>query len=305
MRLPDLNAVATFAAVVRTGSLRAAAAERGVTASAVSHALARLERDLGVRLMVRSTRALTLTEAGERLLAAAAPALAEIGAAAAGLDDLRDRPQGRVRLTAPRIAALTILARLLPSFLAAHPGIRLEVSVSDRFEDIAATGFDAGIRLGEALRPNMIAVPIGPPVAMAVVASPGYLAGAPPLDDPADLAAHRCIGLTLRSTGEPYHWEFAKDGRAVAVTLDSQLASDDQELALAAAEAGLGLAYTALDYAQPALEAGRLVRVLEDWTPADERFFLYYQSRKNLPFALKAVIDHLRRTRAGMAAATD
>lgn len=295
----DLDALAAFADIVRLGSFRAAANERGVTASALSHAITRLERHLGVRLLLRTTRALALTEAGERLLARAGPALADIAGAVEDLNDLRDTPSGRVRITAPRLAALTVLKARLASFVQAYPRIELEISVADGFQDLAIHGFDAGIRFGEALQPNMVAVRISGPLEMAVVAAPAYLAANEPVRTPQDLRAHACIGLRLLSAGSLYAWEFQRDGVKQAIDVRARLIVDDQEMMLAAALGGVGLGYTMLDYAQPLLAAGRLVRVLPEWSPVEDGFFLYYPSRKHLPAALRAVIDHWRWTADG------
>jgi DNA-binding transcriptional LysR family regulator len=290
----DLNGIAAFAAIARHGSFRAAAADRGVTPSALSHALGRLERTLGVRLLTRTTRAVALTEAGERLLARAEPALDDVAAAVEDLNTLRDTPTGRLRVTAPRIAASTVLARTLPSFVQAFPTIQLEISVEDAFQDIATYGFDAGIRLGESLQANMVAIPISPPVAMAVVASPTYLDLREPIRVPGDLRHHACIGLRLLSTGETYAWEFEQKGAPISVTVAGPLIMDDQEMIIGAARNGLGLAYTTCDYVSADLATGTLRRVLTDWMPQRERFFIYHQSRKNTSAALRAFIQHLK-----------
>lgn len=290
----DLDAISAFADIVRLGSFRAAANERGVTASALSHAMTRLERSLGVRLLTRTTRAVALTDAGERLLSRAGPALADIAGAVDDLNALRDTPSGRVRITAPRIAAVTVLARSLAGFVKAHPNIQLEISVADGFQDLAIMGFDAGVRLGEALQPNMVAVPISGPVEMVVVASPVYLAAHAPIRMPQDLRAHSCIGLRLLSAGSLYAWEFQRDGVKQAVSVAGPLVVDDQEMVVSASISAIGLGYTTLDYARPYLDSGQLVRVMPEWTQVEDGFFLYYPSRKNIPAALRAVIEHWR-----------
>lgn len=297
MTRPDFDAVSALAAIVRNGSFRKAASERGVTASALSHAITRLEKNLGVRLLIRSTRALQPTDAGARLLTAAGPALSEIETALAEIEATRDTPTGRIRITAPRIAAAAVLAPRLSSFVAKYPAVALEISVADEFQDIAAQGFDAGIRLGEALRPDMIAIPVSKPVAMAVVASPAYLEAHPPIKKPGDVAHHDCIGLRLQTSGEDYAWEFRNGKREIDVAVKGALTSDDQELIVSMSLAGLGLAYTLFDYVEPHLKTGRLVRVLENWTPADARFFLYHRSRKYQPAALRAFVSHLSQKR--------
>ncbi|CUI04325.1 LysR substrate-binding domain-containing protein [Massilia antarctica] len=289
-----LDALSAFADIVRCGSFRAAAAERAVTPSALSHAMTKLERDLGVRLLRRTTRAVAPTDAGKRLLARAKPALDDIAGALEELNEVRDTPSGRLRITAPRMAAATVLARALPSFARAYPRIELEISVDDGFQDLAANGFDAGIRLGEALQPNMVAVPVSAPVAMAVVAAPAYLEAHPAPVAPEDLAAHACIQLRLLSSGTLYGWEFERGAQKSVVHVGGGLIMDDQELIVRAAIDGLGLAYSALDYVAPHIEQGRLRRVLAGWTPEGAGFCLYYPSRKHLPAALRALIEHLR-----------
>lgn len=290
----DLAAIAVFADIVRHGSFRGAAAERGVTASALSHALTRLERSLGVRLLTRSTRAVALTDAGRRLLARAGPALADIAGAVEALNEVRATPSGRVRVTAPRLAAATVLLRGLPAFIAAYPQIELEISVADGFQDLAAHGFDAGVRFGESLQANMVAVAVSAPLHMIAVAAPSYLAAHAPIVLPRDLRQHACIGIRLLSAGSLYAWEFARGGVKQVIEVSSQVVVDDQELAVAAAVAGVGLAYTSLDYARAQLEAGRLRQVLPDWSEAEPGFYLYYPSRKHLPAALRALVEHYR-----------
>jgi len=294
MAILDLDAISAFADIVRFGSFRAAANERGVTASALSHAITRLERDLGVRLLTRTTRAVALTDAGERLLARAGPALADIAGAVEDLNALRDTPAGRVRITAPRMAAATVLARALASFVKTYPNIQLEISVADGFQDLAMMGFDAGVRFGEALAPNMVAVPVSGPVEMVVVAAPSYLAAHAPITQPQDLRAHACIGIRMLSAGSLYAWEFQRDGVKQMVNVAGPLIVDDQEMVVSASASGVGLGYTMLEYAQPYLDSGRLVRVLAEWTQVEDGFFLYYPSRKNIPAALRAVIEHWR-----------
>jgi DNA-binding transcriptional LysR family regulator len=290
----DLDAISAFADIVRCGSFRAAANERGVTASALSHAVSRLERHLGVRLLTRTTRAVALTDAGERLLSRAGPALADIAGAVEDLNAFRDTPSGRVRITAPRMAAATVLARGLASFVQAYPSIQLEISVADGFQDLAMMGFDAGVRFGEALQPNMVAVPVSGPVEMVVVGAPTYLAAHAPINVPQDLRTHACIGIRLLSAGALYAWEFQRDGVKQTVNVAGPLIVDDQEMVVSASASGVGLGYTMLEYAQPYLDSGQLVRVLPQWTQVEDGFFLYYPSRKNIPAALRAVIGHWR-----------
>ncbi len=285
---PEIDALSTFASIASLGGFRAAAKERGVSPSALSHQMAKLERELGVRLLARTTRAVSLTEAGARLLELVSPALHDIDRALDGLNNWRDKPFGRVRLTAPRIAASTLLAQALPSFVQAYPDIALEISVADAFQDLAAAGFDAGIRLGEDLQANLVAVAISEPVQMVVVAAPAFLAVRVPVVCPEDLRQHPCIGLRLLHSGQVYAWEFESQGRKLSVQVTGQLLMDDQEMIVLAAANGLGFAYTTLQYARPYLESGRLQRVLEEWLPPVD------PSRKNVPAALRALIAHLR-----------
>jgi DNA-binding transcriptional LysR family regulator len=290
---PEIDALSTFVSIARLGGFRAAAKERGVSPSALSHQMAKLERELGVRLLARTTRAVSLTEAGARLLELVSPALEDIDRALDGLNNWRDKPFGRVRLTAPRIAAGTVLAQALPGFVQAYPDIALEISVADAFQDLAAAGFDAGIRLGEDLQPNLVAVAISEPVQMVVVAAPAFLAPRPVVC-PEDLREHPCIGLRLLHSGQVYAWEFEGRGRKLSVQVSGPLLMDDQEMIVQAAVNGLGFAYTTLQYARPYLDSGGLVRVLQEWLPPVDGFFLYYPSRKNVPAALRALIEHLR-----------
>ncbi len=221
--------------------------------------------------------------------------MADIANALEALNAVRDEPRGRIRITAPRLAAATLLAPRLAAFAARYPDIALEITVEDGFEDLAAGGFDAGIRFGESLSPDMIAVPVSGDIEMAVVASPAYLAARGAPQTPDDLAGHTCVQLRLRAQKAIYRWEFEKDGRSLSVAVPGRLTLDDQELIVASAISGAGLAYTTLDYARAALDDGRLVRVLADWCPPFPGFFLYYPSRKHLPAALRAFIAFFRK----------
>ncbi len=289
--LPDL---AGLAAVVRHGSFARAATELGVSRSALSHAVRGLEARLGVRLLNRTTRSVAPTVAGERLLAELAPALERIAAAVDAANGFRDRPAGRVRLNVPRLAAALVLAPALPGFLAAHPDVEVELAVEDATVDIVARGFDAGIRFGERLAADMIAVPIGPPVEFAVVGAPAYFAGRAIPKAPADLRAHACVRYRMRGSGALFDWEFEKDGREVRVAVEGPLTLDAPEFMVRAALDGVGLAYAALVDVADHIAAGRLVRVLADWCPPTARLHLYHPSRRHVPAALQALILHLR-----------
>lgn len=291
--LPDL---ATLALVARHRSFARAAAELGVSRSALSHAVRGLEGRMGVRLLNRTTRSVSPTAAGERLLAQLAPAFDRIAQAVDETNGQRDRPGGRLRLNVPRLAALLVLAPILPSFLATHPDLELELAVEDATIDIVAQGFDAGIRFGERLEGDMIALPIGSPVEFAVVGSPSYFARRTPPLTPNDLADHACIRYRMRGSGRLFDWEFERDGREVAVAVNGPLTLDAPELMVRAAVDGLGLAYVAFADVETRLRAGELVRVLADWCPPSARLHLYYPNRHHVPAALRALIDWLRQS---------
>lgn len=290
VHLPHL---AVLAAVVRNGGFRGAARELGIAPSAVSHAVALLEARLGVRLLARSTRSVAATEAGARLLERLLPALSEIDLALDAAVSARDEPAGRLRLTVPRTAAHIVLAPRLAAFAEAYPEIELDLVIDDRFADVVEGGFDAGIRLGESLQQDMIAVRIGPAMRGAAVASPAYFAGRPRPLVPQDLHAHRCIRFRFAS-GVLYRWEFEKDGQALELELDGPLVLGEDLLILRAALDGAGIAFLFEDYVREAVAQGRLVRVLEDWCPSFDGFHLYYPSRLHMRPALRAFIDFFR-----------
>lgn len=290
--LPDL---VSFATVARHGSFARAAAELGVSRSALSHAIRGVETRLGVRLLNRTTRSVAPTPAGERLLLELTPALERIGAAVEAANGFRDRPAGRVRLSVPRVAAALVIAPALPAFLAANPDVEVELSIDDAAVDIVARGFDAGIRFGELLAGDMVATAIGPGIEFAVVGSPGYLGRLPHPREPADLVEHRCIRLRLRGSGTIFDWEFERSGRELRVAVQGPLTTDSSEFAVRAAVGGVGLAYVTLENAQAHIAAGDLVRVLADWCPPSARLHLYYPGRRQVPAALRAFIDWIRR----------
>ena len=293
MDKPDLTELDAFASVARHRSFTKAAPECGVSASALSHAMRTLETRLGVRLLNRTTRSVTPTEAGEQLLARLAPALREIGEALDQVNQFRDTPRGSLRLNVPRMAARWLLAPIFARFLAAYPQIRLEVVTDDSLVDIVAQGFDAGIRFGETLARDMIALPMGPPLRLIVVAAPMYAARRGLPRQPLELKLHACIGRRFPS-GALYAWEFAKDGEALAVAVDGPLLLDDDELMLRAALDGIGLSYLYEEQAREWIDQGRLLRVLDDWCPPMPGFFLYYPSRRQLPTGLRLFVEMLR-----------
>lgn len=293
MNKPDLSELDAFACVARHRSFKKAALECGVSASALSHAMRTLETRLDVRLLNRTTRSVTPTEAGEQLLQRLGPALREISDALDQINDFRDVPRGTLRLNVPRPAARLLLAPLFARFLAAYPQIRLEVVTDDGLVDIVAGGFDAGIRFGESLAQDMVALPLGPPVRLIVVASPMYAARRGLPQQPQDLKQHACIGRRFPS-GAVYAWEFSQGGASLAVAVDGPLLLDDDDLILRAALDGIGLAYVYEAQAQESIEQGRLLRVLDAWCPPMSGFFLYYPSRRQMPVSLRLFIAMLR-----------
>lgn len=288
--LADLQ---TFATVARLRSFRGAAVELGVSPSAISHTVRALEVRLGVRLLNRTTRSVAPTAAGEHLLNRLAPALLDIQGALDEVNAFRDSPLGTLRINAPRAAAELVLAPLVMHFLATHPGMKVDLVTDDSLVDIVATGFDAGVRFGESLQQDMVAIALGGPQRFIVVASPEYVAAHGVPQGPRDLQQHRCIGIRFPS-GVLYRWEFAKGPEKLEVDVDGALFVSDMGLMLRAAEDGLGLAYVYAQYAQAGLAAGRLCQVLDDWCPPIPGFFLYYPSRKLMPSGLKAFIDMLK-----------
>jgi DNA-binding transcriptional LysR family regulator len=288
--LPDL---AVFALVAQHRSFRAAAQVLGVSASALSHTMRNLETRLDVRLLHRTTRSVAPTEAGERLLARLAPALADIDAALSEVAAFRDRPAGRLRLNLARSAARFLFAPKIGGFLKAYPDVRVEMVCDDGLSDIVAGGFDCGVRLGERLQADMIAVPVGGDQTQILVASPDYIAahGAP--GRPEDVPNHRCL-LSLRTTGQPRPWEFERQGREVVVNPPGVLVTDENDVLRRACLDGAGLAFLLRDLVADDVAAGRLVPLLADWCEPFPGFFLYYHSRRQLSPALRAFIDWMR-----------
>ena len=284
MPLPGLPALEVFVAVARHRSFRKAALERGVSTSALSHAVRGLEHGLGVRLFNRSSRSIRITEAGGQLLARIGPALGDIADAVADIGASQARPAGTLRLNVPRNAADLVIKPIMAQFLAAYPDVRLEVVTQDGFVDIVAEGFDAGIRAGQDLNQDMISVPLGLPLRFAVVGSPAYFTGRE------SLQAHACIARRFPS-GAPYPWSFARDGEALDVPVSGRLVLDDRAMILAAALKGVGLAHLYETVVVEHVARGELVRVLEDWCPVLPPFHLYYPGRRQVPAPLRAFID--------------
>lgn len=283
-----------FLAVARAGNFTRATAQLGVSQSALSHSVRALESRLGVRLLTRTTRSVAPTQTGERLLRTLGPRFDEIAAELAAVRDLRDKPAGTIRITTAGHAAETILwpklARLLPDY----PEIKVEISVDYGLIDIVARRFDAGVRLGEQVEKDMIAVRIGPDLRMAVVGTPGYFARRPPPQTPQDLAAHDCINLRLPTYGELLTWEFERDGQALNARVEGQWVFSSSPPMLKAALAGFGLAYLPEDMVLEHLAAGRLERVLEAWCAPFTGYHLYYPSRRQSSRALALVVEALR-----------
>lgn len=264
-----------------------------MTASAISHAVSQLETRIGLRLLNRTTRSVSTTDAGAMLLSQLSPAFEGIGSAMEALNRFRDTPYGKVRVNAPSSIAPFVFGRVMGPLIAANPHLELEIVATDRLVDIVAEGFDAGIRLGESLRDGMTAVRIRPDVRLVVVGSPAYLAQKPPLKSPADLKDHACI-RNIYPSGAAYPWEFTRGGRAVAFEPKGPLSLDDHELMVEAARSGAALAYVWEQRARPYLATGEIVECLAGWRMPDETPYLYYPARKNLSAGMRALIEALR-----------
>ena len=294
MQRGNLDDLLAFLAVGRERSFTKAAAKLGVSQSALSHTIRELEARLGVRLLARTTRSVSPTEAGERLLNTLGPRFEEIDAELAALSELRERPAGTIRITATDYAADTILWPKLTSFLGQHPDIKVEIIIDYGLTDIVAQRFDAGVRSGEQVAKDMVAVRIGPDMRMAVVGAPSYFRKRPEPKKPQDLIGHNCINLRLPTHGGLYAWEFEKGARELKVRVDGQLVFNGTFQMLNAALAGFGLAYVPEDLAEPHLARGRLKRVLEDWCPPYSGYHLYYPSRRQSSAAFALLVDALR-----------
>jgi DNA-binding transcriptional LysR family regulator len=289
-----INDLLAFRAVAHERSFTRAAARIGVSPSALSHTIRALEERLGVRLLTRTTRSVALTHAGERLLNAIGPHFDGIETELTALGALRDKPAGTIRITTGIHAAQRILWPALARLLPDYPDIQVEISVHAGFIDIVAERFDAGVRLGETIAQDMVAVRIGPDMRMAAVGSPGYFSRRTSPHTPRDLAEHNCINLRFPTYGGLYAWEFEKDERALNVRVEGQLIVNETSLALQAALDGFGIAYLPEDCILPEIEAGRLLRVLEDWCPPFPGYHLYYPSRRQQTPAFALLIETLR-----------
>jgi DNA-binding transcriptional LysR family regulator len=294
MKRDDLYDLAAFAVVAEQGSFTRAAAELGMSQSALSHAMKALEERLGVRLLSRTTRSVSTTEAGETLLRSLRPALADIASGVDAVGALRGKPSGTVRITATRHAVSSVVMPALPRFLVSHPDIRLDMIVDDNLTDIVAERIDAGIRFGDIVEKDMIAVRIGPDIRMAVVGAPSYFADHPMPRTPRELSGHRCINYRRIKAGGLYAWDFEERGRPFQVRVDGPLVFNDSDLTREAALAGQGLAYVYEDEVMGDIEAGRLTRILDKWSPTFPGYYLYHPSRRQTPPALAALIAALR-----------
>lgn len=290
---PTLGDLTALAAIATHRSFRKAADELGLSPSTLSHMMRVLEQNLGVRLLNRTTRSVAPTEAGERLVARLQPVLRELDSALNEVDDFRSKPSGTLRINASEPAARQLMRSVVPTFLARYPEMSLDLVTEGRLVDIVAEGFDAGIRLGEAVPQDMIAVRFGGETRFLAVASPTYLKTRKALHTPDDLKDHACIRLRLPS-GKLYRWEFEKHGQEMAVDVPGALTLDNIELMTGAAVDGLGIAYISLPSARPHLASGALVSVLDDWCPAIPGLFLYYPGHRHVPAGLRAFIDVLK-----------
>lgn len=293
MNRTQLSQLVVFAAVAREGNFRAAAQSLQIAPSAVSHAISELENSLGLRLLARSTRSTRPTEEGERLLESVIGPLAEIELGLTTISEMRSSPSGALCITMPLLIAEGLIAPHLADFSHRFPDIELDIRTDDRFEDIVASGCDAGIRLGERLEADMIAVPIGGQQRGCIVGTPAYFELYPPPKAPQDLMDHRCIRRRF-SSGQIYRWELEKEDRSIVIDVKGPLILSHQNLIYQATIQGAGLAYLFYESIVEDLKDGRLVSVLDDWTPSFDGFYIYYSSRQHVRPALRAFIDFFK-----------
>ena len=289
----ELAELATFLAVARYRSFSKAAVERGVASSAVSHSIRSLEERVGVRLFHRTTRSVSLTDAGERFLAELQPAFGQIGKALDTLNDFRGSPFGTLRLNVSASIGTFVLREVMGPLIKQNPGLHLDVVATDRLVDIVAEGFDAGVRFGERLSQDMVAVRIKPRLRFVVVGSPEYFQGRSLPQTPADLRNHACVRFRFPS-GAIYNWQFERGGQEIDVEVDGPVTLDDQELMIDAALQGCGLAYVWEGRVREHIASGRLVQCLDEWCVVDENLFLYYPSRRYVSAGLRALIELLK-----------
>jgi DNA-binding transcriptional LysR family regulator len=296
MQHADFADLDAFTAVANARGFRAAAALRNVSASSLSEAVRRLETRLGVRLLNRTTRSVTPTEAGQKLLERLIPALSDVALALDEVNAFRDSPTGTLRLNVPLVTAKVVFPRLIPKFLAQNPGVTVEIIAEDSFIDVLAAGYDAGVRYDERLEKDMIAVPLSGPQRFMLVGSPAYFAQHGRPAHPRDVLDHASIRHRFPS-GTTYSWEFEKDGEVIRLNPPARLTSTSLDLELAACEAGVGLLATFEDFVAPAIAAGRLEAVLQDWLPPFTGPYLYYPSRRHMPAPLRAFVDFVKAER--------
>ena len=294
MTVESYDQLAIFAVVAQERSFTRAAARLGMSQPALSRAMRQLEERLGVRLLARTTRSVAPTQAGEHLLQVIAPRFDEINSELALLSKFRDRPAGKLRITAGEHAAIAVLQPVLARLLPDHPDLSIEIIVDYGLTDIVAEGFDAGVRLGEQVAKDMIAMRIGPDMRMAVIGSPAYFSHYPKPVIPADLMAHNCITLRMPTHGGLFMWEFEKNGQALNVRIEGQLVFNNIAMRLESVLQGLGLAYMPEDVVRPYIEQGRLIRVLEDWCEPYSGYHLYYPSRRQSSPAFTLLREALR-----------
>lgn len=290
----DLGGLAKFAVVAEEQSFTRAAAKLGISQSALSHAVRRLEEKLGLRLLTRTTRSVAPTEAGEQLLETLRPAFSQIDSKLASLTSLRERPAGTVRISCSAHAARTIIWPAVDRLTVANPDITVEINIDAGFTDIVAGRFDAGVRLGESLDKDMIALRIGPQLRMAAFAAPSYLAGRGIPLTPEELTRHSCINLRLATSGGLYAWEFEQGSRSIRVKVDGHLVLNDMDMVVDAAVAGHGIAFSLEDHVRRQLADGSLVRILDDWCEPFDGYFLYYPSRRQPTAAFQLLLENLR-----------
>ncbi|MFZ2137460.1 MAG: LysR family transcriptional regulator [Xanthobacteraceae bacterium] len=303
MNRADLADLSAFVAVADHLSFRAAASQLGVTPSALSHSMRQLEERLGVRLLNRTTRSVSVTDAGLRLLERLRPAVGQIAGALEDLNQERQRPLGRLRIYAIHLAAGAVIAPIWGRFLSTYPEVHLELALGEAPIDIVAKGFDAGIGPRDRVPADMIAVRVMGLMKIAVVGAPAYFARQRPPRTPDDLARHSCVQYRREADGNVLLWQFERNRKSRRISVDGRVMVNDADLAVRAAIDGLGIAYTLESLAQPFLRAGQLVRVLEDWSPSFEGLFLYYPGHRQVPAALRVLIDMMRAARGSARAA--
>ncbi|MGA0565119.1 LysR family transcriptional regulator [Ancylobacter sp. VNQ12] len=294
MKRDELSDLSVFMTVADDSNFTRAAARLGISQSAVSHTIRRLEASIGLKLLNRTSRHVTTTDAGEKLLAALRPGFGQIEARIEELRLLGDTPRGLVRLTTSRAALHGLLWPVLSQIVRDYPEVKIELSTESRLTDIAEDRFDAGVRLGEFVGPDMISIRIGPPIRMAAVASPNYFRSHGVPEHPTDLDGHACLGLRFNPHALPYEWEFEKDGEAITRKVSGPFMFNESDVCIEAAREGHGIAFVVEPEVAADIEDGTLRRVLNDWCPPFEGFHLFYSGRRQVTSALRLVIDRLR-----------